>query len=369
MAASYDARYFDGKTAASRAARVSLAAQGLIIEVAGGRQGELWLYRELKPPERLPGGGGTRVGSEQAPDAQLVVEDAAFRDELLRQLPHFAGHAGRWRRHRGEIVGVLAIIAVIVAALFGLPHLSRPLAHVIPRAWDDRLGAITEAQLTQGRRVCHRPAGVAAFNAMLRPLLRVSGYDGPVRLRVIDHPMVNAFAAAGGRIIFMRGLIDKAETADEVAGVLAHELGHVIAHHPTANAIRVLGVMTFLDLVVGDSSAVLKALGQGGALVLLFAYTRADEAEADAIALRLLHDSGIDAGGFASFFARIEKPGRKSGQGGRAEGESFMDYFRTHPATRLREQQARAAAGQGRRPALDPEAWRALKGICVGTAD
>lgn len=362
MAGPFEARFFDGQTAASRPARVTLGAQGLIIAIEGGRQSELWLYRELRPPERLPGRAGTRVTSRQAPDAQAIVEAAEFQAELARLLPRY-GRLGRWRRHKGEIALVVAIVLVLGGLLVGIPYLSRSLAQLMPAAWDDKLGEIVERQIIQGRRICDAEPGVAALGTMLHELPYQERYGGPVSVRVVDLPMVNALAAPGGRVIVLRGLIDKAQSPDEVAGVLAHELGHVIEHHPTANAIRVFGVMTLLDLIMGDSATVLESLSRTGGLLLLFAQNRRDEAAADAVALKLLAEAGIDSAGLADFFARLDK---RHGE----VKDNVFNYLSTHPLTESRQREARQAAGRGRRPALNADGWRALRTICeVSTSD
>lgn len=361
MAGPFDARFFDGKTAASRPARVTLAAQGLVVEVEGGRQSELWHYRALHAPQRLPADGGLRVTTAQRPDAQLVVGSTEFRDELLRLLPRYGG-PGRWRRHKGEILLVTAIVLFVAAALVAIPRFARPLAEVMPASWEDKLGEAFERHVIRDYRVCDAEAGTAALDKMLKALPYEKRYDGNVSVRVVAHPMVNAFAAPGGRIVLMRGLIKKARSPDEVAGILAHELGHVVEHHPTANAIRVLGVMTLLDVIMGDSATVLESLSQAGGMLLLFAQNRRDEARADAIALELLAEAGIDSAGLADFFARLDR--RKTG-----DEDSVFSYLSTHPLTASRQRRAREAAGGGHRPALDVDDWRALKAICEGAEE
>jgi len=356
MAGAFNARFFDGRSAASRPAQVTLGAQGLLIAIEGSRLAEFWLYRELSAAEALPGKAGTRVTAGSAPDAQLIVEAPEFRGELMQLLPRYAG-IRRWRRHGGEIALVIAIVAFVLAAFFAIPYLARPLAQAMPAAWDDKLGQAVERQVIQGRRICEAEAGTAALQTMLRALPYAKRYDGPVSIRVIDHPMANAFAAPGGRIVILRGLLAKAQAPEEVAGVLAHELGHVVEHHPTANAIRVLGVKALLDLIMGDSATVLETVGETGGLLLLFAQNRRDEAAADEVALELLGEAGIDSAGLADFFARQDKP-RGAGE------DSVFSYFSTHPLTDARQRRARESAGQGHRPALDVEAWRALRAIC-----
>src|SRR5690606_26348291 len=103
---------------------------------------------------------------------------------------------------------------------------------------------------------------------------------------VADDPQVNAFAAPGGRIVLLEGLLREAESPDEIAGVLAHEIGHVTERHPTAAALRLLGIQALLTGIFGDGSLASAAAGAGGLLVAL-SYSRDDERTADRLAAEL----------------------------------------------------------------------------------
>jgi predicted Zn-dependent protease len=91
-------------------------------------------------------------------------------------------------------------------------------------------------------------------------------------------------------------------------------------------------------------------------MLLLTAYSRADERAADRQALAILEAAGIDALGLASFFGRLVK---KHG-----EMPEILSYIGTHPDLAERRYLAQIASGRGRSPALDEADWQALKGIC-----
>jgi len=351
--------YYDGSSARRYEVQVSLSPMGVQFGAAPAGH-HLWRFQHLYLPERLPG-GGVRLTSTEAPAAQLIVEVPGFHDELVRLTPRLGSRLERWRRHRLEIGVVIASVLLVVAFLVAIPYLSRPLARIAPEKWVQKLGDMAERQIVGQRRLCTTPEGTVALKAMLAAFHVEERYRHPVGVAVVDWRVVNAFAAPGGRVYLMRGLIDKAETPDEVAGVLAHELGHVLEHHPTANAIRQVGTMAVLDLVLGDGGSVMNALGQGGALLALLSYTRQDEAAADRVALELLRRAGVDAGGFADFFDRLKRD--EEAKGGSSEFAG-LELLRTHPNTVERQARARDAAGQGRRPALSAEQWQALKRIC-----
>ena len=126
---------------------------------------------------------------------------------------------------------------------------------------------------------------------------------------LLDWSLVNAFAVPGGQIILTRGLVQRAGSSDEVAGVLAHELGHTLELHPEVGIIRALGLAAATQLAFAGSQGTVSNIG----LVLTqLRYTRIAEREADAHALRMLKGAGISAKGFGDFFERLE--GKKPGE-------------------------------------------------------
>jgi predicted Zn-dependent protease len=163
---------------------------------------------------------------------------------------------------------------------------------------------------------------------------------------------INAFALPGGPMFVNRGMLAAATTEGQVAGVLAHELSHALQHHPTRHLVRALGTSLLFDLMLGTGGA----LREAGEVALALSYSRDLEREADDGALALLDAAGISAAPFAGFFERLEAA--------HAAGSGVPPWLRTHPATAERIAHIRAAAAAGGTPALSPEEWAALKGIC-----
>jgi predicted Zn-dependent protease len=205
---------------------------------------------------------------------------------------------------------------------------------------------------------CEAPEGRAALDRMADRITAGVDLPYPLTVTVLDHEMVNAFALPGGHIVFFRGLIEAAETPEEVAAVFAHELGHVIARDPARGALRTAGSIGVLGLLFGDFA--------GGAAVLFLAerlieasYSQGAEAAADAFAHDRLIATDLPPGALASFFTRLRD------EHGDAEG--IVAHFLSHPQLGDRIARAEAAgAGQGpTRPALTPSEWAALRAICA----
>ena len=360
--AQYRAYYFDGLTAGRHEAQVTLTAQGLNIADAEGASLGFWPFANLRIIERLRPGEPTRLGSTAAPDARLVVEEPEFLERLIAVAPQLSRRPSLLRRRWIQtLLVVAAVTALLAGALYGVPMLARPLARVVPLEWEVTLGEHAARDMLEGTEICQAEAGRAALNRLVASLAQVLETPYPVSVTVADVAQVNAFAAPGGPIVVFSGLIERADSADELAGVLAHEMGHVMERHPTAAAIRRLGVMVLLQGLVGDSAWLAELTAGLGATLIELSYSRGDEAEADAAALRILRRAGIRRDGLRRFFERLAEDEASAGASG------IVHFLSSHPPSGSR------AAALARRtdedaggPAMSPAAWRALRSICSG---
>ena len=151
---------------------------------------------------------------------------------------------------------------------------------------------------------------------------------------VLDSDVINAFALPGGYVYISRGLLALANTEAELAGVLAHEIGHVTARHSaqrySSSVVAGLGT-ALLGAVVGGSAA---QLGQQGAAIYLQGYSRDQEFEADMLGVRYLARTGYETASMASFLASLkaysELEARTSGL---PDPASRYNILSTHPRT------------------------------------
>ena len=158
---------------------------------------------------------------------------------------------------------------------------------------------------------------------------------------VLNTPVVNAFALPGGYVYVTRGLLALADDEAELAGVIAHEIGHVAARHgakrQTKGTLANLGLM-ILGAATDSSAAV--GLGQLGASAVISNYSREDEYEADSLGVQYLSRAGFDPEAMASFLAKLNAHDelQKKLLGGRAS--DGFDFFASHPRTADRVRQA-----------------------------
>ncbi|MFT5787608.1 MAG: Zn-dependent protease with chaperone function [Ascidiaceihabitans sp.] len=305
------------------------------------------------------------VDSALIEHARLTVDDPDLiarietlcPDLMKRDMPN--GSMRKILTRIGMAVGAVALMIFVI-----LPAMSNTLAYVIPIKREVAYGKVVVRQMerffggsTAGDLVCSNPDGDAALAKMIARLTNTTPTDYELNVAVMRHEMVNAFAAPGGQVVLVEGLIKQAKSPDEVAAVLGHEIGHVEARDATRGALRAAGSAGLLSMVFGDFA--------GGTAAVVIAeytlnasYTREAEAEADTYARSMLNAANVSTAGMSDFFGSL------------GDLESTMPdlpiYLSSHPDTDDRAQRAAEfAQTQGvTTPILDKVEWAALQAIC-----
>ncbi|WP_197460157.1 M48 family metalloprotease [Sphingorhabdus sp. M41] len=177
----------------------------------------------------------------------------------------------------------------------------------------------------------------ALFTDMVAPLVAVSELDAnEVEVVLINDPQINAFVAGGQRIYFYSGLIETADSANEVQGVMAHELGHITGGHiirfdegvKTATGITILSLVLGAAAIAagaGDAGMGILAAGQQAAMGKFLAFSRVQERSADSAGARYLSEAGISGKGSIDFFKKLQNYEFRLGI------PQEDSYGRTHP--------------------------------------
>lgn len=161
----------------------------------------------------------------------------------------------------------------------------------------------------------------------------------PWHFHVVQDDAINAFAIPGGHVYINTGLIKNADNAAELAGVMAHEISHVLARHSTEQLSRQYGLSVIAGAVLGQNPGQLAQIAAqivaGGALAR---FSREAEEEADRIGIQAMAAAGYNPNGMASMFEELLE--HRQGQPSRVE-----QFFSTHPLTedRIRASRNRAA--------------------------
>jgi predicted Zn-dependent protease len=339
------------------------------LQITTEKGGTLWWpYGEIRQTQGRYAGEQVRLERGGPIPEALLIPDATFLSHLHRVAPEAASHFHDPTRRRMRIpltvLAALAVIAITTALyLWGIPLFVSIVTDHVPVAWEERLGqAVVEHLAPPGKR-CLDPARaqvIEEISARLTAPLAPSPYT--FRVLVVNDPMVNAFAAPGGYVVLLRGLLDDTRSAEELAGVLAHEFQHVLRRHATRALLQEVSSGLLLAALAGDASGAMAYGLEGARRLGALRYSRRNEEEADLEGMRMLLRAGIDPRGMITFFARLQGAGKGS--------PALPAYLSTHPRTedRIGRLTELAARSQSRPAGLLPDYdWRDIRRICPTT--
>ncbi len=284
------------------------------------------------------------------PDWSLYTSDREIlRDPRLLQHPGLAQAIeriqGKHRRNLALLAAtLLLILAIPVLVLLNLGIFTRMAAHQVPPEWEEKLGKLAFGQYDIGASMVDDEQTRQLLQQLTQRLtaaLPDSRYT--YRFYIARQPTLNAFALPGGYIVLHSELVLSADSAEELLGVLAHEISHVTAQHGTRNLIGSAGLALTLQLLIGDSSGVLGTLASAAPFLLAQKYSRAFEREADQRGYELLVRANVDPMGMLTFFEKMkaqeakvrEKIRKQAGEAGELLSD-MPEFLSTHPTTESR---------------------------------
>src|ERR1700733_2376945 len=192
------------------------------------------------------------------------------------------------------------------------------------------IGKQLAQEVERQAKIVDDPVIAEYVNRVGQNLVRNSDAKVPFTIKVLDSEEVNAFALPGGFFFVNSGLILKADSESELAGVMAHEIAHVAARHGTRNATRgELAQIAMIPVMVMSGGWAGYAIYQGAHLAIpmgFLAFSRANEREADYLGLQYMYKAGYDPTSFVDFFEKIQ-PLEKRKPG------TVAKVFSTHPMT------------------------------------
>lgn len=328
-------RYLDGVTSAEHLADLEVGHGGLRIHYVG-RDGSLlevyWTAESLQPTSLVTGRPVYLKRSGTVGDS-IRFETAEEFARIAAAYPRVNLYAGRRSadqftdgRQTGRIITVvaLAFAAALLVAYLVVESFGQLVTLVLPKSWDEQAGKALYQSLEQ-----NQLKEDTAASKVAQRFFEATGFtsDYPIHIHVDRSEDVNAFALPGGQIIVNQGLIDRVKTPDELAGVLAHELGHVEKRHTFQQLARTGVVYVLVSALVGDVSGIVAVVVSSGKEIFGLTYNRRMEEEADAFAVEQMLGRHLDPKGIVRFFKVLEREEKKHGYDG------IPDILRTHPAT------------------------------------
>jgi predicted Zn-dependent protease len=227
-----------------------------------------------------------------------------------------------------------------------------------------QLGADYSRQINQQLPLIGDRATLQYINTLGRQLAAAADPRGiPYNFYVVNSDAINAFAVPGGHIYVNRGLIERADNVSELAGVLAHEIGHVAERHSIEQLQRAQGANTLLTILYGGilrrNPGQVEQVGVQAAGSAVFAgYSRDAEREADRVAVPYLVRTGYNPNGLPSFFQELLTEQQRN-------PSRVQQWFATHPTTQERITNVRAiiaaTPGATGRLTTDNQAYQAFR--------
>jgi predicted Zn-dependent protease len=328
-------RYFDGARSRALAVELAIYADGTLTLSGDGVALSLSRNAVAVSPRlghtprvlTLPGGARCELADDDELDRALAPRDWRRRLDALERRAALAA---------ASVVVTIAALAAVVQ--LGIPALARIAAQSLPESVETQLGDTTLAALDHGMfgasaLPAKRRDSIAALFDSLALRARL---EARLALRAGGRAGANAFTLPGRTVVMTDELVQLATSDDEIAAVLAHELGHVARQHALRSALQNAGVVVLVAATLGDVTSISSLAATLPTTLVELQYSRRFEREADRDAVALLADTGRDPAALATVLARLEQS-----HGG---GGSLPAYLSTHPDTGERVREIRRAA-------------------------
>jgi len=233
-------------------------------------------------------------------------------------------------RVRGIILGTILTIFTLTLILLQIRNpISKTIAQSIPVEWEQSLGEMVFEQYKAQKKIIDDPEIRDSLHKLTATLLNhIPGKRYDFKIYVVQDPTINAFALPGGYVVLHTGLIVSVESAEELLGVLAHEISHVTLQHGLRKLIDSLGFFLMIKAFLGNTGGLWSEVVEGSAFLLNQKFSRSFEREADETGFSYLIDANIDPRGMIGFFERLEKERKKSDD---ANLEETLNFLSTHP--------------------------------------
>lgn len=294
------------------------------------------------------GGASNRLVFLSHPDRPeysfYTSDHSILNDPKLNQCMDLARQIEAIRTHRLKnrliTFGVAVCLLLLMASPFlFIQQMAGIAARRIPARFEREIGEKLIAQYQFDHDIMADEKGKAALREVGAPLLAQLKTTGdPFKVYVSKNPQINAFALPGGFIVVNSGLIQAADSAEELLGVMAHEVIHVTEKHGLRNVISSAGIILVAQAVIGDAAGLMATVAGAAPLLLNQHYSREFEREADEKGYHLLIRSGIDPRGMLRFFKHIQA--EESRQLEKIGNQKAVDVlkkarriFGTHPDT------------------------------------
>lgn len=363
MSLSWDAIYYDGKTANSQKTKIRFEEGAIVFHDVNGQE-HFWPYKKINL-EKLD--KDTRITVQSERDAVLVLP-ASTLAALIEKVPHLRKDRRDRRKFAGLIAGLTLAAASTATFIFAvIPYMATRLAHSTPIQTEQQIGENLASQVMLILRPCKNDRAHAILEPVVQEFARAGGIEHNVKLTLLRTSMANALALPGGQMMATRGFLDAVDNDQEAFwAVVSHELAHVKNRDGMVALYRNLGLSTLLEIVTGGSGAAQQAILVGGQITNL-SYTRSQERAADELAYEIMERMSLNPAALGRALDALVGTTNHSHKDGSHVDFKWPEWLQTHPDTDGRIERAMAQDTKRRHALPLSEAdWEIVRHACEG---
>ena len=332
---------FDGKSARKHTVDVELTPREIILKRAGQKPVH-WSYPNLRWAENTTNPFHIEHGDINSECLEtLVVDDPCFYDSVSRIAPVSFSSSGKhtelnWKLY---IAGILILIFSAYVFAKAVPtFLADRMIDKIPVEWEVTLGQSILKMLPLEQNPDKNVLAVLKDTVDLLEQSVEGNQPYDLRIYIWSEKQANALALPGGTMLVSQGLLEIAESPEELAGVIAHEIQHVLLRHSTRGILRNLAKNMFVALLVGDENATMDKVVNLASTLETLGLSREMEEEADRKGMELILAANIDPHGMIRIFEKLEESSEKEeiNQQENSADIKIFSYFSTHPSSKNR---------------------------------
>jgi len=313
-----------------------------------------------------------------------------FRKHFLTQRKDkgFLDKFNHWL-HTTNKVKILASFAIALLFSLGVIYYLANHSYIfVPTEWDIKLGESTKSIMESEFTVCKDKK---AENILSKSLQSLVPKDSKFKyeVKILSDSTPNAFAISGGKIYVLSGIFNQAKNSNELAGVLAHEIGHVERRHHIRNLTKAVSTAFLVSIIVGPGLGdldMIETLTELGSTLLFLSYSRQFEEESDSYGVALLANNGYHPRGMSAFFRSMidyeksltsgtileesesEKQEEEDEESTSLTANNLLNFLSTHPPTEERIQAIQKLIREnnykGNRKFISDQDWTYLQKSC-----
>lgn len=336
---------FDGKSAQKQSVRIELTPHHIALTLPGHSDMN-WPYSDIRwAEETTPFHIEHLLQTQEGERLEtLVVEDPDFYENCKRIAPEDFYKTITKNSFNLKIfsAGIIIFLLFFYAAFKIVPTIFvDQIVDKIPVEWEETLGdAVLSAFPIEKN---PDPKVLKLLTDILRLLKQSKVEETPYNLKIFILPteQINALALPGGNIIVFEGLLKIADSPEELAGVLAHEVQHIFLKHSTRGILQNMASGMLLTLILGDANAVMESAVSIAGQINTLGLSRNMETEADIKGIKLMLDAKINPQGMLSIFEKLLKEELKLEEINKKNSSSkgmkeVFSYLSTHPSAKSR---------------------------------